>query len=79
MAWWGLIEEEKTRRPDGGRGGFWLVTELGERWLKGEATVPKIAHHFNSKCLWLDGPPWSVHDAMGEHFDWRATIDGTIE
>src|SRR5215467_5404432 len=26
MAWWGLIEEERERRPDGGRAGWWRVT-----------------------------------------------------
>jgi hypothetical protein len=78
LAWWGLIEEEKVRRPDGGRAGYWRVTDLGGQWIRGEVTVPKFARHFNRRCLQVLGEPWSIHDALGTRFDWRATVQGTL-
>ena len=38
---WDLMEEEKVRRPDGGRAGWWRVTPHGEDWIHGRVVVPK--------------------------------------
>lgn len=53
--------------PD--RAGYWAVTGLGERWLHGRATVPKYAVIYNGRPRGLTGPPCTVRDALGTHFD----------
>lgn len=86
LVWWGLVEEELARRPDGGRAGYWRLTEKGMQWSKGEISVPRYAKVFDGK-LWPDGltsvsksghkkPETWVHGALGDHFNYRALLDG---
>lgn len=65
-AYWNLIEEEKQRREDGGRAGWWRLTDRGVAWLKGEIKVAKYAETYNSNCLGYSGELVSVEDALGE-------------
>jgi len=69
---WGLVEEEKTRRPDGGRPGYWRVTQLGADWLEGRVTVPKYVNVYNGKVTDTYGEPVRVQDSLGNDFDLRA-------
>lgn len=70
MAYWGLIEERpKSKRRDGGRAGWWRVTELGERWLYGHATVPKYALVYDGSCLGLEGEQVTISEALAVDFD----------
>ena len=71
LGYWGLLEEEKTVRPDGGRAGWWRVTELGEAWVNDEATVRKYVRIFDGKCLGLVGPEVTIHDALTTKFDYE--------
>lgn len=68
-AHWGLMVEEKRRRPDGGRTGYWAVTGLGEDWLLQHTTVPRYARIFAGRCLGTHGPQVTVVDALGDGFD----------
>ena len=67
---WGLIEEEKIRRPDGGRAGYWSVTALGESWLRGETRIPKYVDLYDSRRL---GEPYgeliTARQVLDTHFD----------
>jgi hypothetical protein len=67
---WRLVEHEKERRPDGGRSGFWRVTERGERFVRGEIAVPKYAYTYDGRCLLLNGDPGTISDVLGESFDY---------
>lgn len=69
-AHWGLIEEERELRPDGGRTGWWRITDLGEAWVRGHAAVPKYAHVYDGRCLKVDGDPVTIEDALGEKFSY---------
>jgi hypothetical protein len=71
MVHWGLIEEEKTRREDGGRAGWWRITPLGVQWLRNQTSVPRYAHIYDGRCLRLSGPPLTVADAVKQKFDLR--------
>ena len=73
---WGLLEEEKVRRPDGGRSGYWRVTALGEQFVKGVARVPKYAYVYNNRVLKLDGPNVSIKDVLGKKFDYAELMAG---
>lgn len=70
LAYWGLVDEEAVKRPDGGRAGYWRVTEPGERFVLGKIAVPKYALVYNGERLRLDGEPVSIQDVLGEKFNY---------
>ena len=71
----GLIEEEKLFREDGGRAGWWRVTVKGEHFLNGSLTIPRYVHLYNCECLGFSGRQWSVHDAYKETFNLRELMN----
>lgn len=75
LAYWGLIEEERTLRPDGGRSGWWRVTDAGEAFLRGQ-TVAKYALVYDGDVLGYEGPDVSIHDALGTRFDLAELMAG---
>lgn len=70
LRYWGLIEEEQERRPDGGRAGWWGVTEAGRAFVEGRATVTKYARIYDGRCLRMTGPEVGITDALGDAFDY---------
>jgi hypothetical protein len=71
LRFWGLIEEEKRVRPDGGHAGWWRITEAGEAWLEGQTSVDEYARTYAGQLLELCGKPYWVQDAVKERFDLR--------
>lgn len=72
LRYWGFIEELKELREDGGRAGYWRVTEDGEQWLLGRTKAPKYALVYNSKLLGLDDEEHAtITDALGTKFDYN--------
>lgn len=71
LRYWGLIEEEQTLRPDGGRAGWWRVTELGERFVLNQTHVQKYAHIYDGRRLRFSGSPVSIVEALGQKFNYR--------
>jgi hypothetical protein len=69
LAYWGLIEPLPEKRPDGGKAGWWRVTELGERWIYRTVTVPEYARIYAGRCLNLTGKEVSIVDALGTRFN----------
>jgi hypothetical protein len=76
LRYWGLLEEEPARKPDGGRSGFWRVTELGGQFVTGAVTAPKYAYVYDARVLRFDGDRVSVQDALGKNFDYREMMEG---
>jgi hypothetical protein len=76
LRYWGLLEEEPTVREDGGRAGWWRVTELGERFARHQVRVPSHALIYDGRCLGLRGEPVSISDCLGNRFDYRELMDG---
>jgi antitoxin component of RelBE/YafQ-DinJ toxin-antitoxin module len=75
--WWGLLEQAPGARDDGSnRTGLWRITELGRRWADGAGTVQRYARLFDGELLGLEGPPITVHDALGTRFDYRELLAG---
>lgn len=68
LRYWGLLEEEALVRPDGGRAGWWRVTDLGEQWVQGLVAIPKYVCIFDSRPLRLEGEPVHIQDALGARF-----------
>jgi hypothetical protein len=76
LKWWGFVEEERVIRPDGGRAGFWRVTEEGERWING-ASAPTYAYIFNGKVLELSDDSFAtITDALGTKFNFSNLMSG---
>lgn len=71
LSYWGLVEEEAVLRDDGGRAGWWRVTETGRAYVYGMLKVPKYALVYDGDCLRLDGPEVRIHDALGDRFDYK--------
>lgn len=76
LAYWGLIEEEKVRRPDGGRAGFWRVTQVGADWIHHRISIPKYARVYDGRCLGFAGERVSIHDALGTRFSYDDLMAG---
>lgn len=75
---WSLVEEEPERRADGGKSGYWRVTELGEQFVHGWTTIPKYAYVFDGRLLRVDGPPVDIVDALGTKFDYNQLMQGEL-
>lgn len=73
---WGLVEQESDRRPDGGKSGWWRVTELGERFIYKQATIPRHTWVYDGAVVWQEGDPRTIEDALGKHFNWRDMMEG---
>jgi hypothetical protein len=69
LVYWELIEEAREARPDGGRAGWWRVTEAGETYLRGNLLVQKYALIYDGKFVGFEGELRTIHDAMGVRFD----------
>lgn len=77
-AHWGLIEPmPDVRREDGGKAGWWRFTPVGIGWVKGTSSVPRYALIYNKVLQRVDGPPWSIRDALGKEFDLRELLEPT--
>ena len=71
LAYWELVEEERVVRGDGGRAGYWRVTQAGVDFLFGRKTLPKYARVYDGQVLGFVGPSVTVQDALGTRFDYR--------
>lgn len=69
LAYWGLVEEEKTKRPDGGRAGWWRVTPRGKLFVTGTMRVPKYAFVYNGNVIKTEGEFVSIQDCVREKFN----------
>lgn len=75
--WWGLIEEESIRRPDGGRAGWYRLTSLGVRFVRAEATIQKYAHTFNKEVAWRSGEQVTIIDCLNNRFNYAELMGWT--
>lgn len=69
LTYWGLLYDEGEQREDGGRAGWWHVTDQGAAFAVGQLAVPKYALVYHSRCLGLDGPAVTIRDCLGDRFD----------
>lgn len=70
-SWWALVEEEKVRRPDGGRAGYWHLTERGVAFVLKQSTITKYARIFDARVLGYQGEQVSIEDCLGNKFNYR--------
>lgn len=77
-AHWGLIEEDGRSREDGGRAGWWRVTEKGRDWIFERSRVPAYALIYDNLCLGFKGPDISIRESLGERFDYEEAMGPAI-
>lgn len=71
LRYWGLVEEQvEVQRQDGGRAGYWRLTDAGRAWVTGQITVPKFVAVYNNTVLRSYGDPINVSDALGSKFNY---------
>jgi hypothetical protein len=68
LRYWGLLEEEKARREDGGRAGYWRITDKGRAFVERRIKVEKYAKIYNNEVLGRTGKDISIDDALGQRF-----------
>lgn len=80
LRYWGLVNESDEQRPDGGRAGWWQVTDLGARFVAESVLVRKYVYVFDGRPVHLpggttfDGPYISIRTALGKRFDYNALM-----
>lgn len=76
LALWGLVEEATEKRPDGGRAGYWRLTDKGIAFLKGQLHVPTYALVYNGRSFGFEGNAVSIKDALGTKFNYEDLMQG---
>lgn len=79
LTYWGLLQEERIQREDGGRAGWWHVTPAGVLFARGMLEVPKYALVYNGRCLGMEGPPVTILDCIGIGFNLAELLAGGEE
>lgn len=70
LRYWGLVEEKADSRDDGGRAGYWRLTDAGRAWVTGQSTVHKFVAVYNNTVLRSYGDQISINDALGKRFSY---------
>ena len=75
LRFWGLIEARPDQvREDGSkRAGEWRITELGERFARGQVSLVSHLYVYNNRALGPadDARQITIADALGAGFDYR--------
>lgn len=76
LAYWGLVEESPDPRDDGGRAGWWRVTDRGKAFVLGQITIPTYARVYNGRVLNFDGAYVDIKTALGTKFNYDDLMAG---
>lgn len=74
--YWGLVEEQKYRKEDGGRSGWWRLTSKGQDFVLGRITIPTYARIYDGRCLNLVGERVDIHDCLPSGFNYNNLMAG---
>jgi hypothetical protein len=77
--YWGLLEEERIVRPDGGRSGWWRLTARGALFVNGEIGLDKYVHIYDGRALRFSGATVGIKQCLGEKFDYAELMYGKGE
>ncbi len=85
LRYWNLIEEDPTRRPDGGHAGFWRLTKLGIAWAEGKVKVKRFVRIYDGRrlgqptdvsCKGKAKAPVGILDALKNRFSYEELLSG---
>jgi hypothetical protein len=77
LRYWDLVEEDSQVRPDGGRAGYWRLTDRGRLFLRGVVSIQQYAMVYNRQCYGFEGPAVWVSDRKYKKFDLRELLNGS--
>lgn len=72
---WGLVEEQLNTDTKKRTSGYWRITPKGERYVRGELTIPKVARIYNKRFFYFEGEQVSIKDALGKNFDYAELME----
>ena len=76
LRFFGLAEEHPDPPTDNNRSGVWRLTEKGERWVRGDETIPKYARVYDARVLGFEGPEVAVVESLGKRFNYHELMAG---
>jgi hypothetical protein len=81
LQYWGIIEEERRLRPDGGRAGWWRITVIGSLFARNLATAPAHALIYDGRLLRHDDTNGriTIEHALGDKFSYRELMGEKVE
>ena len=65
---WGLLEESQVRREDGGRAGWWRVTDKGEMFVLGHKSVNSHIVLYANEFRGYHGDLVTIYDCIDSAF-----------
>ena len=68
LAWWGLVRDEGATREDGGRGGYWWLTELGVAFVERRHRIRERVRIFDARVLSYRDEYVDIEDCLGDKF-----------
>ena len=68
LAYWGLLEDEGALRADGGRAGYWKITEKGVGYLAGHAACERYALLYDGNVIGHEGPLLTLGQSSSKDF-----------
>lgn len=76
LVYWRLIVEYDAKRDDGGRAGWWRITDRGKAYVLDQLRVPKYARIYDKRLLNLTGDMVGIRDALGVRFRYDDLMAG---
>jgi hypothetical protein len=70
LRWWGLVQNQVIDIEGKKHSGYWSITELGEKFVKGEISVREKIMVFNNTFYGFDGDSVTIKDVIKNHFDY---------
>jgi hypothetical protein len=74
--YWDLVEEATVSRDDGGRAGWWRLTDKGVMFVRGLCFVPVHARIYDGRCLGFSGEMVSIADCLSDKFSYADLMAG---
>ncbi len=75
--YWELVEEQRVARPDGGRAGWWRLTDQGEMFVRGLLLIPVHVLIYDGRALGFEGEMVSIVDCLGSRFSYNQLMART--
>lgn len=71
LQYWKLIEAQPNDDPEKRTSGMWALTDLGKKFVEGDAKVPNRCYIFNMKCYGTSPKEVDVREALGNKFNYE--------
>lgn len=76
MRHWGLVIPGENTDPSKKGSGYWIPTEKGIAFVKGEISLTKFCITFKNRPVAWFGDKITIHEALNRHFDFQAFMRG---